>query len=111
MLLCNEMPELAPVITDTGRKTGLKSSLEHYVAALRRNAALRDAEKTLNEALQKLRDAHTCEAAEDVLRHAQNMMASLSTEVIIQPIHIDDVLPEVVERVECRIRDWRNPER
>ncbi|STH74332.1 helicase [Escherichia coli] len=29
------------------------------------NAALRDAEKTLNEALQKLRDAHTCEAAED----------------------------------------------
>lgn len=81
----------------------MKSSLEHYVAALRRNAALRDAEKTLNEALQKLRDAHTCEAAEDVLKDAQNMMASLSTEKgIIQPIHIDDVLPEVVERVECR---------
>ncbi|STM86662.1 helicase [Escherichia coli] len=56
VLLCNEMPELAPVITDTGRKTWVKSSLEHYVAALRRNAALRDAEKTLNEALQKLRD-------------------------------------------------------
>ncbi|WP_322112953.1 DnaB-like helicase N-terminal domain-containing protein, partial [Escherichia coli] len=51
VLLCNEMPELAPVITDTGRKTWVKSSLEHYVAALRRNAALRDAEKTLNEAL------------------------------------------------------------
>ncbi|MGS0949198.1 DnaB-like helicase N-terminal domain-containing protein, partial [Escherichia coli] len=48
VLLCNEMPELAPVITDTGRKTWVKSSLEHYVAALRRNAALRDAEKTLN---------------------------------------------------------------
>ncbi|HFU5071226.1 TPA: DnaB-like helicase N-terminal domain-containing protein, partial [Escherichia coli] len=47
VLLCNEMPELAPVITDTGRKTWVKSSLEHYVAALRRNAALRDAEKTL----------------------------------------------------------------
>ncbi|EFZ60172.1 hypothetical protein ECLT68_0806 [Escherichia coli LT-68] len=45
VLLCNEMPELAPVITDTGRKTWVKSSLEHYVAALRRNAALRDAEK------------------------------------------------------------------
>ncbi|EHT3198762.1 replicative DNA helicase, partial [Escherichia coli] len=103
VLLCNEMPELAPVITDTGRKTWVKSSLEHYVAALRRNAALRDAEKTLNEALQKLRDAHTCEAAEDALKDAQNMMASLSTEKgIIQPVHIDDVLPEVVERVECR---------
>ena len=50
VLLCNEMPELAPVITDTGRKTWVKSSLEHYVAALRRNAALRDAEKTLTEA-------------------------------------------------------------
>ncbi|EFG9894438.1 replicative DNA helicase, partial [Escherichia coli] len=103
VLLCNEMPELAPVITDTGRKTWVKSSLEHYVAALRRNAALRDAEKTLNEALQKLRDAHTCEAAEDALKDAHNMMASLSTEKgVIQPVHIDDVLPEVVERVECR---------
>ncbi|MEK8855715.1 replicative DNA helicase [Escherichia coli] len=103
VLLCNEMPELAPVITDTGRKTWVKSSLEHYVTALRRNAALRDAEKTLNEALQKLRDAHTCEAAEDALKDAQNMMASLSTEKgIIQPVHIDDVLPEVVERIECR---------
>ncbi|WP_284441387.1 DnaB-like helicase N-terminal domain-containing protein, partial [Escherichia coli] len=59
VLLCNEMPELAPVITDTGRKTWVKSSLEHYVAALRRNAALRDAEKTLTEALQNLRDAYT----------------------------------------------------
>ncbi|HFV0971387.1 TPA: DnaB-like helicase N-terminal domain-containing protein, partial [Escherichia coli] len=36
VLLCNEMPELAPVITDTGRKTWVKSSLEHYVTALRR---------------------------------------------------------------------------
>ncbi|EPM2052969.1 replicative DNA helicase, partial [Shigella flexneri] len=103
VLLCNEMPELAPVITDTGRKTWVKSSLEHYVAALRRNAALRDAEKTLNEALQKLRDAHTCEAAEDALKDAQNMMVTLSTgKGVIQPVHIDDVLPEVVERVECR---------
>lgn len=89
--------------SDTGRKTWVKSSLEHYVAALRRNAALRDAEKTLTEALQKLRDAHTCEAAEDALKDAQNMMVSLSTEKgIIQPVHIDDVLPEVVDRVECR---------
>ncbi|EHV1990992.1 replicative DNA helicase [Escherichia coli] len=103
VLLCNEMPELAPVITDTGRKTWVKSSLEHYVAALRRNAALRDAEKTLTEALQNLRDAHTCEAAEDALKDAQNMMASLSTgKGVIQPVHIDDVLPEVVGRVECR---------
>ncbi|EFG8805725.1 replicative DNA helicase, partial [Shigella boydii] len=103
VLLCNEMPELAPVITDTGRKTWVKSSLEHYVAALRCNAALRDAEKTLNEALQKLRDAHTCEAAEDALKDAQNMMVTLSTgKGVIQPVHIDDVLPEVVERVECR---------
>ncbi|EHK3387323.1 replicative DNA helicase [Escherichia coli] len=103
VLLCNEMPELAPVITDTGRKTWVKSSLEHYVAALRRNAALRDAEKTLTEALQNLRDAHTCEAAEDALKDAQNMMTSLSTgKGVIQPVHIDDVLPEVVDRVECR---------
>ncbi|HCU4687235.1 TPA: replicative DNA helicase, partial [Escherichia coli] len=103
VLLCNEMPELAPVITDTGRKTWVKSSLEHYVAALRRNAALRDAEKTLTEALQNLRDAYTCEAAEDALKDAQNMMASLSTgKGVIQPVHIDDVLPEVVDRVECR---------
>ncbi|MCV4684309.1 replicative DNA helicase, partial [Escherichia coli] len=76
---------------------------EHYVAALRRNAALRDAEKTLTEALQNLRDAYTCEAAEDALKDAQNMMASLSTgKGVIQPVHIDDVLPEVVDRVECR---------
>ncbi|EPA7775563.1 replicative DNA helicase, partial [Escherichia coli] len=103
VLLCNEMPELAPVITDTGRKTWVKSSLEHYVTALRRNAALRDAEKTLNEALQKLRDANTCDAAEDALKDAQNMIVSLSTgKGVIQPVHIDDVLPEVVERVECR---------
>lgn len=31
------------------------------------------------------------------------MMASLSTgKGVIQPVHIDDVLPEVVGRVECR---------
>ncbi|MGT9003151.1 hypothetical protein ACVV4E_03000 [Escherichia coli] len=31
------------------------------------------------------------------------MMASLSTgKGVIQPVHIDDVLPEVVDRVECR---------
>ncbi|STE84242.1 helicase [Escherichia coli] len=59
--------------------------------------------KTLTEALQNLRDAHTCEAAEDALKDAQNMMASLSMEKgAIQPVHIDDVLPEVVDRVECR---------
>ena len=59
--------------------------------------------KTLTEALQNLRDAYTCEAAEDALKDAQNMMASLSTgKGVIQPVHIDDVLPEVVDRVECR---------
>lgn len=109
VLLCNDMPELASVITDTGRKTWVKSSLEYYVNALRRNAALRDAEKALNEAIRGMREAHTSEAAEEALKTAQNVMATISTDAsVIQPVHIDDVLPDVVQRVEERNQGVEN---
>ncbi len=103
VLLCNEMPELCP--GDYRHRTQnlgevFTGTLCCSAAAQCRTARCR---KTLTEALQNLRNAHTCEAAEDALKDAQNMMASLSTgKGVIQPVHIDDVLPEVVDRVECR---------
>lgn len=105
VLLSDEMPDYGAIITETGRKTWVKSSLPFYVKTLMRNAALRDAEKILADALQGIRDANTAETADGAIKMAQSRIANITTSTdVIQPVHIDEILPAVVDRVDARNR-------
>ncbi|MCK6921871.1 replicative DNA helicase [Enterobacter roggenkampii] len=105
VLLCENMPKHSAIIMDSSRIAWAKSALVSYVATLERNAAVRDAEAVIERALADLRSAHNGDAALSAFRAAQNSIAAISLEEkTIQPVHIDDILPAVVDRVDARNR-------
>ena len=105
VLLCENMPKHSAIIMDSSRIAWAKSALVSYVATLERNAAVRDAEAVIERALADLRSAHNGDAALSAFRAAQNSIAAISLEEnTVQPVHIDDILPAVVDRVDARNR-------
>ncbi|EAY4772700.1 replicative DNA helicase [Salmonella enterica] len=103
VLLCDAMPDYSPIIMDTGRKTWVKTSLAFYVKTLIRNADLRDAEALIEKALAGIRNATNAENAVEALKAAQSSIAGISLATDgVQPVHIDEILPVVVDRVDAR---------
>jgi replicative DNA helicase len=73
--------------------------LSPYVATLGAYAVACDAEAVIERALADLRSAHNGDAALAAFRAAQNSIAAISLEEkTVQPVHIDDILPAVVDR-------------
>ena len=105
VLLCENMPKHSAIIMDSSRIAWAKSALVSYVSTLERNAAVRDAEAVIERALADLRNAHNSDAALSAFRAAQNSIAAITLEEkTVQPVHIDDILPAVVDRVDARNR-------
>lgn len=103
VLLCDAMPDYSPIIMDSGRKTWVKTSLAFYVKTLIRNAVLRDAEALIEKALSEIRNATNAENAVEALKAAQSSIAGISLATDgVQPVHIDEILPVVVDRVDAR---------
>ncbi|EOF6019357.1 DnaB helicase C-terminal domain-containing protein, partial [Salmonella enterica] len=73
------------------------------VSVLERNAAVRNSEAVIEHALAGIRNASSGEAAAGALKSAQDAMAAISlTPDTVQPAHIDEILPAVVDRVDAR---------
>ncbi|SAI93476.1 replicative DNA helicase [Enterobacter hormaechei] len=105
LLLCDTLPELQSVILDTSRVHWAKSAIIQYVGRLQSNAAVRDAEATLEKVLFDIKSATNGAAALAALESAKQVMADISVSPdTVQPVHIDDILPEVVERIEARMQ-------
>ncbi|EMD4814829.1 replicative DNA helicase, partial [Salmonella enterica] len=103
LLLCEVIPEYSAVIMASGKIAWAKSSLVYYVSVLERNAAVRNAEAVIEHALAGIRNASSGEAAAGALKSAQDAMAAISlTPDTVQPAHIDEILPAVVDRVDAR---------
>ncbi|EAX4765278.1 replicative DNA helicase [Salmonella enterica subsp. enterica serovar Louisiana] len=103
LLLCGSMPEHSAVIMASGQIAWAKSALAYYVSTLERNAAIRDAESVIEKALTGIRNASNGEAAVEALKSAQDAIAAISlTPDTVQPVHIDEILPAVVDRVDAR---------
>jgi replicative DNA helicase len=104
ILLCESLPALEATILEASSVAWAKSSLKAYAAMLRRNAAIRDAESALKEALQGIQSAGNGEMAVEALEGAKQLMAGIDiagSDVV--PMHIDDLLPVVVARIESRV--------
>lgn len=103
LLLCGSMPEHSAVIMASGQIAWAKSALAYYVSTLERNAAIRDAESVIEKVLTGIRNASNGEAAVEALKSAQDAIAAISlTPDTVQPVHIDEILPAVVDRVDAR---------
>jgi len=104
LLLCETLPALSAVIMSASNIPWAKSALDSYVLVLIRNAAIRDAEKAMTEALAGIREATNGATAISALEHARQVMSVISIDAdTINPVHIDDLLPDVVARVEARM--------
>ncbi|EOJ3159128.1 replicative DNA helicase [Citrobacter koseri] len=103
LLLCESMPEQSAVIMASGQIAWAKSALVSYVSVLERNAAVRDAEVVIENALAGIRAAANGESAVEALKSAQASIATISLSAnTVQPVHIDEILPAVVDRVDAR---------
>jgi replicative DNA helicase len=103
LLLCEAMPEHSATILESSRIAWAKSALTYYVSTLERNAAVRDAEAVIETALAGIRNAANGENAVEALKAAQGAMAAISlTPDTVQPVHIDEILPAVIDRVDAR---------
>lgn len=103
LLLCESMPEYSAVIMASGQIAWAKSALVSYVSVLERNAAVRDAEVVIENALAGIRAAANGESAVEALKAAQASIATISLSAnTVQPVHIDEILPAVVDRVDAR---------
>ncbi|MDQ4326120.1 replicative DNA helicase [Klebsiella michiganensis] len=101
VLLCDSMPHYAAIITETGRRAWAKSSLISYANKLMQNAAIRDGEAAVMKVLEDIRSSNTPEAAVAALSAArQTLMAIETGQDGVQAVPIDELLPEVVARVE-----------
>lgn len=103
VLLSETMPEHSATILQSGKIAWAKSSLPNYVSTLERNAAIRDAEAVIELALSGIRSASNGERAVEALKAAQSKMAGISlTADTVQPVHIDEILPAIIDRVDAR---------
>jgi replicative DNA helicase len=105
IILCEQMPALQTIILEASRITWAKSAMLAYVDVLTRNAAIRDAEAGLEEALRGIREANNGEAAVAALEAARRTVSTIDISAgrhAVQATHISDLLPVVAERVEAR---------
>ena len=103
LLLCGPYPEHSATILESSRIAWAKSALTYYVSTLERNAAVRDAEAVIETALAGIRNAANGDNAVEALKAAQGAMAAISlTPDTVQPVHIDEILPAVIDRVDAR---------
>lgn len=103
LLLCETLPGLEATILESSSIAWAKSSLLYYVNALEKNAAVRDAEEIVRKALEGISGAISSENAVEALKAAQLSMSAISlTSNAIQPVHIDDIIPAVVDRIDAR---------
>jgi len=105
LLLCEVLPDLSATIMASSSIAWAKSALNSYASMLIRNAAVRDAEKAMTEALAGIRDAKTGDAAVAALESARQVMSLIDVSAdTVNPVHIDELLPEVIARVEARMQ-------
>lgn len=103
LLLSEAMPALSSTIMASASIAWAKTALPQYVSMLERNAAVRDAESALERALEAIKSASTGDNAVDALKSAQAVMAGISlTPSTVLPVHIDEILPAVIDRVDAR---------
>lgn len=105
LLLCEQLPAHAATILASSRITWAKSALNAYSSTMIRNAAIRDAEKAMSEALSSLRDATNGDNALAALEAAKQVMSSIDINAeTVSPVHIDELLPDVIARVDARMQ-------
>lgn len=105
LLLCEQLPAHGVTILASSRIAWAKSALTAYVSTLIRNAAIRDAEKVMAEALDNIRNAGNGDIALAAMESAKQVMSSIdATAETVNPVHIDDLLPDVIARVDARMQ-------
>ncbi|AYH32986.1 replicative DNA helicase [Pectobacterium parmentieri] len=103
VLLSGEMPHYSTIILETGRGAQGTAMLKPYADSLLRNAAIRAAEDTLSNAQKLIEGARTPEEAMNAVNDAKGAMAALSFDSgNITPVHIDDLIPRMVERLDAK---------
>ncbi|MER3384909.1 replicative DNA helicase [Pectobacterium aroidearum] len=104
VLLSDSMPERSAMIIETGRMAQGTAMLKPYANSLLRNAAIRAAEDTLSNALKLIGGSRTPEEAMRAVNDTKEVVASLSFDSSkISPIHIDELLPRVVDRLDAKL--------
>ncbi|VTP13199.1 Replicative DNA helicase [Phytobacter ursingii] len=105
LLLCEQIPQHDVTIMASSRIAWAKSALNAYVKTLMRNAAIRDTEKAMEEALDNIRNAANGDIALSAMESAKLIMSSIdSSSDSVNPVHIDEILPDVIARVDARMR-------
>ncbi|MDX6916530.1 DnaB-like helicase C-terminal domain-containing protein [Pectobacterium carotovorum] len=104
VLLSDAMPTYSAIIIETGRSAQGTAMLKPYADSLLRNAAIREAEDALSNAQKIIGGARTPEEAVRAVNDAKGVIAALSfNSGTISPIHIDELLPRVVDRLDAKM--------
>lgn len=104
VLLSDAMPSYSAIIIETGRIAQGTAMLKPYADSLLRNAAIRAAEDALSNAQKVIGGAKTPEEAMRAVNDAKGVIAALSFDSgTISPIHIDELLPRVVDRLDAKL--------
>lgn len=104
VLLSDAMPSYSVIIIETGRIAQGTAMLKPYADSLLRNAAIREAEDALSNAQKIIGGARTPEEAVRAVNDAKGVIAALSfNSGTISPIHIDELLPRVVDRLDAKL--------
>ncbi|KGA39549.1 helicase [Pectobacterium odoriferum] len=104
VLLSDAMPSYSAIIIETGRIAQGTAMLKPYADSLLRNAAIRAAEDALSNAQKVIGGAKTPEEAMRAVNDAKGVIAALSFDSgAISPIHIDELLPRVVDRLDAKL--------
>ncbi|MDC7862237.1 replicative DNA helicase [Pantoea ananatis] len=104
ILIAEQLPQHKAIISETGRIAWAKSSLKSYSQQLLRNAALRDAQQVLSEALRSLEAAHNSETGIGIIEQAKAAFGAIQVESdVVRPVSIDELLPVIINRIDERM--------
>ncbi|MDR6298252.1 replicative DNA helicase [Pantoea dispersa] len=104
LLIGEALPEHQALIDSTARVVWAKSSLKSYARQLVQNAALREAQSALGEAVNRLLRATNSDEGVRILAEVKATVSAIQTESdAIRPVALDELLPVIINRINDRM--------
>lgn len=105
ILLGEQLPQHQSLIDEAGTIAWAKSSLKSYSKQMKRNAALRDAQSALSDAVSKLNSAPNSDFGIAALEEVKALVAAIETDAdAVRPISIDELLPAIINRLDEKVQ-------
>lgn len=105
ILLGEQLPQHSSLINESACKTWSRAALTSYASQLKRFASLRDGQKALSEAMERLNTASNTDLGIAALEDVKSLVAAIETDAsAVRPVAIDELLPAVINRLEEKVQ-------